>query len=316
MKIYDIISEATPGAGPQYSAGAAARRAAANAPSTTAPAASAPSMPKDVTKIAGKSGLAKTGGVWNKWDRFQKAIDINKARKATRVAASVGKWKVRLGPWFTVLRILGVATAATELVTNVYTAEEMFADGELTSEKQLRDYRQFLWGVFLAQILIPNIVRYQRVVVVITWLARFLVTAITGAGTIITSPTGAGAAAGVSALVAEQVFFTALQAWLQMPSTVQWMADHIFQPLIWIGTIPENTWNLLAKEVTGSDAYDDALEKRKTTPKKEPKSNDDVQKTEPAELPYNPATGTLMPQRSKTTPSNPADTSLQNQELY
>ena len=323
MKIYEIISEATPGAGPQYTAGAAARRAATNAPASAAPTAVAPSTPKNVAKVAGRSGLAKTGSIVNKWDRLQKAIDLTKARKAAQLSQQVSAWTSRLGPWFWAFRILGVATAVEELVRNSYAAEDLFAEGEIEDENQLRDYRQFLWGQFLASFLIPALLSKMKMAQIVAWVARLLVTIATGAGgAIIGVGTGGAAAAGaVAAIIAEQTFFTALQIWLQMPSTTKWLADNLFYPLVMIGKIPENIWDMLVKEVTGTDAYDDAKEKRKTIPdaqKKKAPAPTDVVGTEKDSGAYNSKTGTIMPPTFDPKNYNqvPQDTSLQNQKLY
>ena len=306
MKIYDIITEATPGTAPQYTPGAAARRAAMNAPSAITT-----SAPKNLANVAGRSGLTKTGGMWNKFDRYKKAIDLNKARTAAQANQAVAKWTSRLGPWFWLFRILGVVAVTEELIRNIYGAEDLYARGEM-DDADLKNYRQMLWGQYVATFLIPALLSRLKIATIVSWVARWIVTMATGtAGAIAGVGTAGAAAAGaVAAVIAEQVFFTALQLWLQSPSTAKWLAEHCFHELVMLGTIPENLWDLIANAVTGTDAYQYAKEKRKTTPPSEKtKTDTDTPAADNKLSRYSNATGTIMP-------SNTGNTSLQSQELY
>jgi uncharacterized membrane protein YeaQ/YmgE (transglycosylase-associated protein family) len=273
-----------------------------------------------------RSSLSRNRTITNKIERMNAAIELKKSRKAAQIAKKVNAWKQLLNNYkFTyVLWILGIADATYELKERLSAAEEGYADGDFT-EEDLRDYRQYAFGIYTASFLIPALLSKLKIARIAGWIARILISGATLVGTAFTAPTVAGAVGGVAAFVAEQAFFTALQIWLSQPSTATWLAHNLFEPLIIVGKLPENFWNFLRDEVSGTDAYKDAIqakEKEKQDPKSSlnKKDNTDVNNTSPQDnqtpfdkLNTNPQgwVGGLQ----KIDP-NSSDTSINNTKLY
>jgi hypothetical protein len=216
--------------------------------------------------ITEKSQLPKTGGMYNSMVRLHKAVQIRKQRKNDQIEKKLAKWAEKIKWWNKFLWILGLTTAIEELLRHSYIAEDMYATGEIDSPEALQQYREFLWGQFVLTTLTPTLVSKLKITSIVMFIVRVIITAMTAAGAIVVSPTGIGAVGGAAVLVAEQAFFTGLQMFLQSEMATNFLAERLFKPLVWLGTVPEAIWNELAEKVTGTNAYQDAAKKQAATP--------------------------------------------------
>jgi hypothetical protein len=211
--------------------------------------------------ITEKANIPKTG-VMNRFERYFKARELVKQRRASQIAKRLSDWGFKIKFWRGLLWILGITVAVEELVRNLYAADEMFAEGTIQDENELTEYKEFMWGQFVLTVLTPAIVTKLKITKIVMWVARVIISAMTAAGTVVASPTGVGAAAGAAALVAEQAFFTSLQLFLQSETATKFLAERLFKPLVWLGTVPHEVWDALKTQVTGTTSYQSAVQKR------------------------------------------------------
>jgi hypothetical protein len=144
------------------------------------------------------------------------------------------------------LRLLGIAEACYELWNNLGEAEAMYTDGELDQAK-LQDFRQFYTGVFIAQVVVPAVIRALANSRYVVWIARLLVKVVTLGSSVAT------AGASIVALIASEAFFTWLTMWLGSKAAVDWMSNTLMEPLILLGTVPEAAWSSLTSYYEKTD---------------------------------------------------------------
>lgn len=211
MKITEVISEASslPGAGSLGKAGTS------------------------------KSTLRSLGASSLKFRRIFTIISRRRAASASRAAQTVDKMTKRLGPWMMLLRIIGVATACYELWEDLDAAQAAYEAGEIESESELREFRQFYTGVFVASILAPAVAKMLVNSRYVVWVARFIVRVV-GLGTSVLT-----VGASVAALIATEAFFTFLTVWLNSDAAKDWMSNYLLKPLILVGSVPETAWSML-----------------------------------------------------------------------
>lgn len=212
------------------------------------------------------AGGAPTSGLRNlaannvKFRRF--FVNIERKRKSLGTASE--RWSAKmtttLGPWMTLLKLLGVAAACYELWDDLGIAEEMYTSGEI-GEDELRDFRQFYTGVFVAQMLLPAVARAIANSRYVVWIAKFI-TRVIGLGTGVVT-----AGASIVALVATEAFFSWFTWWLGTEKAKDWLSNELLMPLILLGKIPEAAWSSL----TGY--YEKVDKKRTDTGKDSGKSN-------------------------------------------
>lgn len=245
MKIYELISEA-PNIGPTTTtpSGIIIPQTAATPPAST------PSTPANTTpsKKVGVTGARKTvnptagkqssvgqdiGKVWG---------DIKKKRKidATRKARIEKVWMGKYGFWLAkLMQVLGLAISLTELYTDLEVAEEAFNEGEI-SKQQLESIREFLYGVFTVQVLVPVVRRAVTNVKIVTWIARALRWVVGGAGAVVTG------GASLAAVVATEGFFIWFQAWLGSDAGKAWISETFLLGIVkTMGKIPEGAMSSL-----------------------------------------------------------------------
>jgi hypothetical protein len=238
MKILDIISERA-----VVPPGSLAARAAARNASTAAPAAAASS--------------AKS---MNFFQRVQARAATSKA-KAPDI---IDKWQGTIGFWAKVLWVLGVLDSAGTLVWNLHNAEEEYKNDPTITEEDFKHYRELYFGQFTAAILLPALASRLRIASVVNAVVRVIVSVVTGGGAVAATVGSGGLAAApaIAGFFAEQAFFTALSVWLGSAAAQEWIAGHLVKPLIYVGYVPEAIWSELYKQVTGTDVYKDAAEKK------------------------------------------------------
>jgi len=272
MKVYDIISEATP----QYTPGALARRNAARtqtrvAPSQTATPTATPaktSGPSDLRnqRTAQAAELRRQGGPKS----FRKAGDIIKKHHEIwktgngEAAKAVEKsFYAKLGTstvWF--LKALGFVSAAGELWVDLGGLEELYNNKEITKEDYEAE-REFAFGVFEAQILVPMIARALANSRIVLMIIRGIKNIVLGAGAIAGVTTGGVvSAASIAAMIATEAGITALQMWIGSDQGKDYIASGIGKWLRYPGAVGESIWNWLMNGFKISTFYADAEKKQ------------------------------------------------------
>lgn len=193
---------------------------------------------------------------------------ITQWRRRTKKASGIwaAKWTRRIGkPLMGVLWMLGLTAACYELWDDLGAAEEMYTAGEI-DEEQLRDFRKFYSGVFIAQLVVPAVAKALVTSRYVTWIARTLIRIIEVGTGVLTAGTS------LVAMVATEAFFTWFTVWLGSTAAKDWLAQHVLGPLILVGSIPESAWSML------TDYYEKVDKKRvaKGNPsgKTDPAAND------------------------------------------
>jgi hypothetical protein len=267
MKIYEIISEA-PSLPPGYTTtpGGIAVPQSATTP-TTASASTPPytpsnSIPSKKVGIFGRTAPSKPskttptstgsspGQDIGKWvNERQKKWRANKTR-AQRVERV---WMGKYGFFLTsLMKVLGVGIALTELYVDLEGLDEDFQNNQL-NKKQVESAREFLFGVFSAQILVPAVARRiagAKTILLIVRIIKNLAGAAAG---------GISAGATIAAAVASEAFFIWLQAWLGSDAGKDWIANTFLMGIVkTMGKIPEGAWSSL------TSYYENSEEAKKT----------------------------------------------------
>jgi hypothetical protein len=269
MKIYELLSEA-PNIGPTTTtpSGIIIPQTAATPPAgtTTPPANTAPSKKVSVTgarkTVAPGAGKQTAVGqdIGNLWKDIQKKRRISATRKARVEKVWMGKY----GFWLSkLMQVIGLGVSLTELYTDLEVAEEAFNEGDITVQ-QLESIREFLYGIFTVQVLVPVVRRVVTNVKIVTWIARALRYIVGGAGALVTG------GASLAAVLATEGFFIWFQSWLGSDAGKDWIANTFLLGIVkTMGKIPEGAWSSLTN-------YYDRAEKGKE------KSKQDLAKTDPA----------------------------------
>lgn len=275
MKVYDIISEATP----QYTPGALARRNAARA---QAPAAStqtaAPSPAATPAKTSGPSDLRKQrtaqaaelrrqGGPKSArklGDIVKKHHEIWKTGNTAAAQAMEKSFWAKLGTSTgTLFKLLGLGASIADLYIDLAGLEDLYNNKELTKEEYEAE-REFAFGVFEAQIIVPMIVRFVANSRIVIMLVRLIKNVVLGAGAVAGVATGGVvSAASIAAMVATEAGITAFQMWLGSDQGKDVLAKSVFMPIIkGGGYVGEGLWNKLLYAFSNSSFYPDAEKKQ------------------------------------------------------
>ncbi len=230
MKVYEIITEASPKPGFSALLGTAA----------------APANGEDPGKFwSWVSERLKDRNV-------KKLIAARRQAKAELISGYVIK------PLFIAFRIYD---QVMDLYDHLSFAEELYTTGAISADEFKRQ-RAWYIGVWEAQVLAPTIARVLMVSRLVALAARVIVTMATATvGVVGAVPTGGAAAAGsVAAVIAEQAFFLWLQKFLQSKQGEEFLLKYLFEPLIFLGKTSDGIWDTL----TGY--YKKADEKKAVTP--------------------------------------------------
>lgn len=134
-------------------------------------------------------------------------LSSNFATKLEITKLAEKKWMSRFGKASKVFGILGIAAAMTNLYSNLYVLQAMYVQGKLDQAK-FQEQREFEFGVFTAQVLIPGLTRaIGRAISSLTgikWLIRLL------GGVSTTATLGAT----LIPVLATEAFIRWLQYWL------------------------------------------------------------------------------------------------------
>jgi hypothetical protein len=175
-------------------------------------------------------------------------LSSNFATKLEITNKAEEKWKGRFGAASKVFGILGMAAAITNLYGNLYVLQAMYVQGKIDRAK-FEEQREFEFGVFTAQILIPGLTRaIARAIASLTgvkWLIRLL------GGVSTTATLGAT----LLPMLATEAFIRWVQYWLGTEDgknvIYSWMGGFIRT----MGKPADSLWDLIMNAyqgVTGS----------------------------------------------------------------
>lgn len=251
MKVYEILSEA-PNLGPTTTTPSGIiipQSAATPASATTTPSTPTPTKP------------TSPGQDINKWVKSrQKKWRSNKTRAARVEKVWMGKYGYALTG---LMKLLGVSIALGQLYVDLDGLEEDYNNGEI-NKAQVESAREFLYGVFSAQILVPAVARRLASARIIVFIARIIKNIAAGLGA------GVTGGASIAAAIATEGFFIWLQSWLGSDAGKDWIANNFLMGIVkTVGKIPEGAWSSLTD-------YYEKLDKNKEQAKK------DLAKKDPA----------------------------------
>lgn len=160
-----------------------------------------------------------------------------KLRLYDRVEA---RWTAKFAtPLVTIFKWLGIATAISQLYSNLCVLEAMYVKG-LIDETRLQSQREFEFGVFQTQILVPLVPKAVKWFINLTTGAKAVARLLGGLSA------GATAGASVIALIATEAGIRWFQAWLGTESGRSWIANSILMyPIKMFGKIGDEAWDQL-----------------------------------------------------------------------
>lgn len=160
------------------------------------------------------------------------------------------------------LKIIGVLEPARELWYTVSGLEDDYKNGLIyrghpMTKEEFEAERDFAYGVFETQILLPLIVRALSNMKLVTTIVRW----IKNSAALVAAPASAGLSIG--AALATEAGFTAFSVFLGSDMAKDWMADRIMPVIKGLGTAGSFSIDSLWNFFTGTDYYK-KLEKDKT----------------------------------------------------
>ena len=165
------------------------------------------------------------------------------ARKSKLSDRVTRMWKTRYGPWGKVFSAIGIATALTQLYENLYILDAMYVQGKLPGDDgghaKLVEQREFEFGVFTTQILLPTLVR---------WIGRAIAT-ITGVKWLIRILGGVSAyatlGASIAATIASEAFIRWFQWWLGSEQGRNVLYEYFGGIVRTIGKPTDSLWDMI-----------------------------------------------------------------------
>ncbi len=269
MRIYELLSEA-PNIGPTTTtpSGIIIPQTAAPTPAPTSTP-SAPATPGKKVGITGKRQTVAPSGTKQSspgqdiakiWKDIQKKRQIDATRKARIDQVWKGKYGILLSR---TMQVIGIAGSILELLIDLEKVEDEYEAGDISKE-QLESLREFLYGIFLAQVLVPVTRRLVTNAKMVTWFVRILRYIVGGAGAIVTG------GASLAAVLATEGFFIWFQWWIGSDAGKDWIANTFLLGIVkGMGKIPEGAFSSLTN-------YYERAEKGKETAKQ------DLAKKDPA----------------------------------
>lgn len=247
MKVYEIIFEA-PNLGPTTTTPSGIVIPQSASGSTNKP------RPKRTTRTRSGTPKPKIPKASSAATTTQPAAKTSRWQQNTVDAAKVeAKWTKALGRMTVVMRVLGIATALTQLYVDLEKVDQEYQQGYM-DQAEVESTREFLFGTFATQVLVPAIAKrvanalfITNMVRAIKWLAAGATGAVTGGASI------------VAALGTEAIFIW-LQKWLGSDEGKNWLANSWLMPVIkTMGKIPEGLWS----QLTGY--YEKSADKKSAT---------------------------------------------------
>lgn len=162
--------------------------------------------------------------------------------------ATQEKWMKLFGTKLvTLMRVLGLVGPLTYLYLDLDSWEQEYVKGGWTRE-QYEEGREFLFGMFMTQVLTPIIIRRLSQLSIVLWIVRGIRYLVAGATGVVTG------GATVAAVVATEGFFIWLQYFLSTSAGKDWLVNFLGTNVIrTMGKIPEGAWSSLTDAYQKSD---------------------------------------------------------------
>lgn len=170
------------------------------------------------------------------------ATATTEAKAASRVALSA-----KVGNMMHLLTALGAVAITIELYYNWDAIEKQYNAGDL-NKAQYKEAHEAYFGLWVIQFMVPWLARILGIAKILAIFVRIIVGVLTLGSSALTG--GATFFASVAGLVIEQAIFTGIQAFMMTKTFETWMAQHFFTTLVTIGTIPDESWNVLRGYLT------------------------------------------------------------------
>jgi len=164
------------------------------------------------------------------------------AKAASKVALSA-----KVGNMMHLLTVLGAVAITIELYFNWDAIEKKYNDGEL-NKAQYKEAHEAYFGLWVIQFMAPWLARILGIAKILTFLVRVIVGVLTLGSSALTG--GATFFAAIAGLTIEQAIFSGIQAFMMTKTFETWMAQHFFTTLVTIGSIPDESWNILRGYLT------------------------------------------------------------------
>ena len=178
----------------------------------------------------------------------QKALAaISQGATAEAKAASQTALLQKVGNFGYALRILGAIAISVELYYNWDQLEKKYNAGDL-NRSQYKEAHEAYFGLWVIQFMAPWLARMLGIAKLLTFLVRIIVGVLTLGSSALTG--GATFYASIVGIAIEQAIFTGIQAFMMTKTFENWMAYHFFSTLVTIGTIPDESWNILRGYLT------------------------------------------------------------------
>jgi hypothetical protein len=173
----------------------------------------------------------------------QKALaSIAKGANETAVAASREALSAKVGNWTHFLTVMGAMAITAQLYYNFDQLEKKYNAGEL-NKAQYKEAHAAYFGLWVIQFMVPWLISKLGIARLLTFFVRVIVGILTLGSVAITG--GATFWAAIVGITIEQAIFTGIQTFMMTPTFEKWVAQHFFKPLVVIGTIPDESWNIL-----------------------------------------------------------------------
>lgn len=248
MKIYQIISEDydqlswsnTDADKPAANTGGAIEKAAGTAKQVANTVTGYLPFNVDFNTIAVALGAGLTiGAVAKMSSAGLSKVSGQYAEKLALYDKILPQWTAKFAsPLVTIFKVIGIATAITQLYSRLCVLEAMYIKG-LLDETRLQKEREFEFGVFQVQILVPLIPKIAK------WIINFC----TGAKAVTRLfgglSAGFTAGASIAVMLATEIGIRFLQTWLGTENGRNWLAALAGSPIRAFGKIGDEVWDQL-----------------------------------------------------------------------
>lgn len=170
----------------------------------------------------------------------------NDANTAAR-AASRASMLAKIGRWSIALKLLSSIEVCFELWYHLDQLEKLYFKGKENGgldQNQFAEKRKAFIGLWEIQFFVPWFASMLLNSKWVLTIGRILLGILTLGTGIIDGP------AAIAGIVIEGAAFLALQQFLASKWFEQWLVDHWFSELVSLGTIPDESWNILRKYIS------------------------------------------------------------------
>lgn len=189
------------------------------------------------------------------FEAYQRLLKSKAAKLTSQTNALSAGWKKA---WPTkslwIIRILGIASAVSDLYVELGYAQEDYVAGKI-SQDDLQKYRQWAFGKFIVDIgavVAASLANAMTVGMIAKWIIR-LAGAASGSVT---------AGASIAAVIASEAFFQWLAKWLSSSIARDWFTSYLVKHMLEnAGAIPEGAWSALVGYYNAGKAGDKAKDK-------------------------------------------------------